>query len=92
MEFLHHLCINCNSGSGVNNEIVVVYDGPAGAVMALFNPFRVEIVCESAYPGFAPRAGLSHPSGVPSRMWSRRLMMTMPCRNPSGSSDPEGVA
>ena len=50
------------------------YDRPEGVTKALFNPFRVEIVCDSAFPGFAPRAGLFRPFGVASgvpllRLW-----------------------
>ena len=67
------------------------YDRPEGVTKALFNPFRVEIACESAFPGFAPRAGLFHPSGVVlsglrlrANQLSRGLHPGLACSTPPG--------
>jgi hypothetical protein len=39
---------------------------PTRAAKTLFNPFRIDIGCDSAFAGFAPRAELFHPYGLAS--------------------------
>ena len=66
---------------------------PTRAAKTLFNPFRVDIVCDSAFPGFAPRAELFHPYGVASHgllLWIEHNYIPLGSPGP-GSDDPERV-
>ncbi len=58
--------------------LIVADDSLAGLGMMLFNPFGVGIIYGSSLPGFAPRAGLSHPSGVVVRVLLCALGTGMP--------------
>jgi hypothetical protein len=84
--------IACNSDSGKRVTVAADAD-PTRAAKTLFNPFRVDIVCDSAFPGFAPRAVLFHPYGVASHMlllWIEHNHI--PHGSPrSGFDDPERV-
>jgi hypothetical protein len=67
---------------------------PTRAAKTLFNPFRVDIVCDSAFPGFAPRAELFRPYGVASHavlLWVENNHVPLGRPGP-GSDDPERVA